>query len=153
MFGIYFHTLGCPKNQVDSEVMAGQLDPERFRLETSPAQAHIIVVNTCAFIQDAREESIQEILGLAHWKKAGACRFLVVAGCLVQGYFGELRESLPEVDRFIHLEEISSFKKIHEGLTHQVPVEETKPKTYHIRKDKDNLGSGLVPLSTLLFLQ
>jgi ribosomal protein S12 methylthiotransferase len=95
------HTLGCPKNRVDSEVMLGTLVQSGFRFEPDPAKAEIIVVNTCGFIGDAKEESVDAIVELAAQKRTGRCRKLVVAGCLVQRHGEELAKELPEVDHFL----------------------------------------------------
>jgi ribosomal protein S12 methylthiotransferase len=95
------HTLGCPKNRVDSEVMLGTLAEAGFRLVQDPARADVIVVNTCGFIETAKQESIQAILDLGEMKREGRCQKLVVAGCLAQRYPGELARDLPEVDHFV----------------------------------------------------
>ncbi|AJF05409.1 30S ribosomal protein S12 methylthiotransferase RimO [Geoalkalibacter subterraneus] len=94
-------SLGCPKNLVDAEVMLGHLPPDRYEIITDEAQAEIIIVNTCAFIQDAQEESVDTILEVADYKKNGNCRLLVVSGCLPQRYREELERELPEVDLFV----------------------------------------------------
>jgi len=98
---VYLHTLGCPKNRVDSEVMLGTLTVAGFRLVADPARAEIIVVNTCGFIESAKEESIDAVVELAQHKLHGRCRKLVVAGCLTQRYHEELARELPEVDHFV----------------------------------------------------
>ena len=106
----YFHilSLGCPKNLIDSEVMAGILTDSGYKLLNSPDDAHIIIVNTCAFILPAKEESIDEILRMSEFKKEGrgACVYLVVTGCLVQRYGKILEKELPEVDLFLGVGEI-----------------------------------------------
>ncbi|WP_305045159.1 30S ribosomal protein S12 methylthiotransferase RimO [Geoalkalibacter sp.] len=94
-------SLGCPKNLVDAEVMLGHLPPERYEIVTDEASADIIIVNTCSFIQDAQEESVDTILEVADHKKSGRCRLLVVTGCLPQRYRDELSSELPEVDLFL----------------------------------------------------
>ena len=94
-------SLGCPKNLVDAEVMLGHLPAQRFEIVTDEASADIIVVNTCSFIQDAKEESVETILEVADHKKTGRCKLLVVSGCLPQRYQDELAEDLPEVDLFV----------------------------------------------------
>ena len=99
-------SLGCAKNLVDTEVMLGHLDLAGCEYVQDPSEADVLVVNTCSFIGPAREESIQTILEAAELKKTGAVRRLVVAGCMVQRYRDELRESLPEVDAFIGLDEL-----------------------------------------------
>ena len=93
--------LGCPKNQVDAEVMLGQLSAAGYRIAERPEQAEVIVVNTCGFVQDAKEESIQAVLEAASLKRTGHCRALVVSGCLSQRYPRELPRLLPEADAFI----------------------------------------------------
>ena len=98
---VYMHTLGCPKNRVDSEVMLGTLAEAGYRLEPDPAKAEIIVVNTCGFIESAKVESVDAIVELADHKRSGRARKLVVAGCLVQRHAGELARALPEVDHFV----------------------------------------------------
>jgi ribosomal protein S12 methylthiotransferase len=99
-------SLGCAKNLVDTEVMLGHLDRAGCRFVRDPREADVIVVNTCGFIDAAREESIQTILETAEMKNTGRLRRLVVAGCMVQRYADELRESLPEVDAFLGLDEL-----------------------------------------------
>ncbi len=99
-------SLGCAKNLVDSEVMLGHLDRAGATFVRDPAEADVLVVNTCGFIGPAREESIQTILEAAEFKRTGRLKRLVVAGCMVQRYHGELRESLPEVDAFVGLDEL-----------------------------------------------
>jgi ribosomal protein S12 methylthiotransferase len=94
-------SLGCPKNLVDAEVMLGHLPADRYEIVTDESQADVIVVNTCAFIGDAKEESVETILEVADHKKNGRCRLLVVSGCLPQRYRDELAGELPEVDLFI----------------------------------------------------
>jgi ribosomal protein S12 methylthiotransferase len=94
-------SLGCPKNLVDAEVMLGHLPTDRFQIVTDEAQAEIIIVNTCAFIREAKEESVDTILEVADQKNTGRCRLLVVSGCLSQRYQEELAGELPEVDLFV----------------------------------------------------
>jgi ribosomal protein S12 methylthiotransferase len=98
---LYMATLGCPKNRVDSEVMLGTLGARGYRLVESPAEASVIVVNTCAFIGPAKQESVDTILELAEFKKSGQCDTLVVTGCLSQRYGPELAKEMPEVDHFL----------------------------------------------------
>ena len=93
--------LGCPKNQVDAEVMLGQLAAAGYQIEEAPERADLIVVNTCSFIQEAKEESIRTILEAAALKRTGRCQAVVVSGCLAQRYGQELPALLPEVDAFV----------------------------------------------------
>jgi len=99
-------SLGCAKNLVDTEVMLGHLDRAGCQFVQDPEEAEIIVINTCGFIEPAREESINTILETAQLKKTGRLQRLVVAGCMVQRYRDEMAESLPEVDAFIGLDEL-----------------------------------------------
>lgn len=103
-----FHivSLGCPKNLVDSEVMAGILMRRGFRLTTDAREAGIIIINTCAFILPAKEEAIEAILTAATYKKTAACHRLIVAGCLPQRHGAELARAIPEVDIFIGTAEV-----------------------------------------------
>ena len=98
---VYILSLGCPKNLVDSEVMSALLSRSGWSVTDRPDRAGTIVVNTCAFILPAKEESVEEILRMAAWKKKGRCRRLVVTGCLPQRYGAELARELPEVDLFL----------------------------------------------------
>ncbi len=95
---IFFASLGCDKNLVDSEKMLGILGKEGYTFTDDETQAEIIIVNTCCFIGDAKEESIQTILELAQQKETGKCQALMVTGCLAERYQKELMEELPEVD-------------------------------------------------------
>lgn len=95
---ILFISLGCDKNLVDSEVMLGLLDKKGYLIVDSEEDADIIVVNTCCFIHDAKEESIQTILEMAEYKKEGKLKALIVTGCLAQRYQQEIIDEIPEVD-------------------------------------------------------
>lgn len=98
---IYFVSLGCPKNRVDTEVMLGVSDQAGYRLVPEASEAEVIVVNTCGFVEAAKQESIDTIFELAQWKEQGRCEKLVVAGCLSQRYPEELAKEMPEVDHFL----------------------------------------------------
>jgi ribosomal protein S12 methylthiotransferase len=98
---VYFVSLGCPKNRVDTEVMLGLSDRAGFTIARSPEDADAIVVNTCGFIGEAKEESIDTILEMAKHKAEGKAKRLVVTGCLTQRYSGDLSRDLPEVDHFL----------------------------------------------------
>lgn len=103
---VYLLSLGCPKNLVDAEVMSATLLEGGFRITHREREAEAIIVNTCAFIRPAKEESIHEILRLAGLKKKGKCRYLIVTGCLPQRYGRELFTALPEADLFLGPEEV-----------------------------------------------
>lgn len=98
---IFFVSLGCDKNLVDSEKMLFLLQQEGFELTDSEEEAEIIVINTCCFIHDAKEESIETIIEMARYKEEGQCKVLIVAGCLAQRYHKEIKEELPEVDGIV----------------------------------------------------
>src|SRR5213596_3063839 len=91
-------SLGCPKNLVDSEVMLGLAQQAGHELTQDAASADVLVVNTCAFIDSAKQESIDTILEMAQHKKDGACRRLVVTGCMAERYPDELKREIPEID-------------------------------------------------------
>ena len=95
---IYFVSLGCDKNLVDSEVMLGLLDAKGYQIVDDETQADVMVINTCCFIHDAKEESVNTILEMAEYKKTGSCKVLVVTGCMAQRYKNEIIEEVPEVD-------------------------------------------------------
>ena len=95
---LYLESLGCARNQVDSEIMTGRLKKAGWTITLDPEEAETIVVNTCSFIEDAAQESIDVILELAEYKKEGSCKRLVVTGCLPERYREEILKSLPEVD-------------------------------------------------------
>ena len=94
-------SLGCPKNLVDSEVMLGLIREKQLEITNDPAEADLIIVNTCGFIESAKEESINTVLQMAEYKKSGSCKYLVMTGCLGQRYADELFESMPEVDAIV----------------------------------------------------
>src|SRR5213593_4503607 len=98
---VHLTTLGCPKNQVDSELMLGALTEAGFPLADRPEDAECLIVNTCAFIDRAREESVATILELARLEETGVCRALIVTGCLTQRYGGEILREMPEVDSIL----------------------------------------------------
>ena len=95
---ILFISLGCDKNLVDSEVMLGLLNEKGYQIVDDDTQADVIVINTCSFIHDAKEESIQTILEMAEYKNSGSLKALIVTGCLAQRYQQEILEEIPEVD-------------------------------------------------------
>ncbi len=110
---LLFISLGCDKNLVDSEVMLGILDEKGWTIVDNEEQADAIVINTCCFIHDAKEESIQTILEMAEYKKEGRLKALVVTGCLAQRYQKEILEEIPEVDAVLGT---ASYDKIAEAL-------------------------------------
>jgi ribosomal protein S12 methylthiotransferase len=98
---VYFETLGCSKNQVDTETMMGILEGQAYVSTLNPEEAAIIIVNTCGFIESAKEESIETILTLLQHKQQGKCKHLVVTGCLAQRYAEDLKKEMPEIDAIL----------------------------------------------------
>lgn len=105
---ILFISLGCDKNLVDTEVMLGELAEEGYLFTDEESEADIVIVNTCCFIGDAKEESIETILSMAELKKTGQVRVLLVTGCLAQRYREEIQKEIPEVDAVLGITDIHS---------------------------------------------
>lgn len=112
---LHFISLGCPKNQVDSEIMLGMAQQEGYQLVEDPEQADLLVVNTCSFIEMARKESVDVILDLAEIKQLDPNKKLIVTGCLAQRYPTELAQELPEVDHFVGTGQIPEFVSLLQG--------------------------------------
>lgn len=115
---IHITTLGCDKNTVDAQQMLGMLAENGYTIEPDPTQAEVIVVNTCCFIQAAKEESIEYILEYAGYKENGPCEILITAGCMAERYHQELAEEMPEIDGFLgvgHIDNIIDLIKDIEG--------------------------------------
>lgn len=108
---IYFVSLGCPKNQVDTELMLGQVEAAGHSLVHAPDDADVIVVNTCAFIDAAKEESVDTILEMAEYKKASKGK-LVVTGCLAQRYADDLQKDIPEIDHILGSSDFQTISKV-----------------------------------------
>jgi len=120
---VFIETLGCPKNQIDSEMMLGIMNKEGYEIADYPEEAHVIIINTCGFIESATEESIMTITEFINYKEIGECEIFIVSGCLVEKNSEELKEALPEVDIFIGTTKfplivgaIQSFEAGHEPL-------------------------------------
>ncbi len=105
-------SLGCSKNLVDSEVFASIIEQSGFSITDVLEEAEVIIINTCGFILDAKEESIEIILEAAEHKISGKCRKLVVTGCLVKRYFQSLKDTIPEIDELVDLKDFDKFAKI-----------------------------------------
>jgi ribosomal protein S12 methylthiotransferase len=109
---VHFISLGCPKNLVDSEIMAGTLMKDGYQVVGEADQADTVIVNTCGFIEDSKKESIQRILDMTDLKSEGIIKKVVVAGCLTQRYKDDLVEGLPEADLFVGSGEFQNIAKI-----------------------------------------
>jgi ribosomal protein S12 methylthiotransferase len=107
-----FVSLGCPKNLLDSEIMMGHMTRAGYELTSDQKQADILIVNTCGFVEQAKEESIDTILEMARSKKDGRCRRLVVTGCLAQRYASDIAREIPEVDVVAGLDQVESIAQI-----------------------------------------
>ncbi|MDD7113925.1 MAG: 30S ribosomal protein S12 methylthiotransferase RimO [Lachnospiraceae bacterium] len=116
---VLFISLGCDKNLVDSEKMLGLLNESGYVIVEEEAEADAIVVNTCCFIHDAKEESIETILEMAVWKQNGSLKALVVTGCLAQRYQSEIEEAIPEVDAVIGTTGYTEIVKVLDQLLEQ----------------------------------
>lgn len=104
-----FISLGCTKNLIDTEMAIGLFKNNNYKIVNNVKEAEIIVINTCGFIESAKEEAINTILEMAEYKTKGNCKYLVVMGCLVQRYKKELQKALPEVDLFLSIDEYKNF--------------------------------------------
>ena len=104
-----FISLGCSKNLIDTEMAIGLFKKNKFKIVNNVEEAEIIVVNTCGFIESAKEEAINTILEMSEYKTKGKCKYLIVMGCLVQRYSKELKKAIPEVDLFISIDEYKDF--------------------------------------------
>ena len=126
MTKIYIETLGCSKNQIDSEKMSFLLADSNFLITEDCDTAEIIIVNTCSFIKKAKEEAIETILELAEYKKKN-CKKLIVAGCLAQQYSKQLLEEMKEIDAVFGIGDISEIVKVVSSLDkHQLILRREK---------------------------
>lgn len=124
---IYFDTMGCAKNLVDSEYALAKLAAAGFVRTEDPFQAQVVVVNTCGFINDAKQESINRLLELAYLKQDGCCLLLAATGCLAQRYLHELPEEMPEVDLWLGTEAYDELpERLWQLLEHKMPPKEYK---------------------------
>ena len=125
-----FVSLGCSKNLIDTEITIGHFKNNNYEIENNPEKAEIIVINTCGFIESAKEEAINTILEMAEYKK-DKCKYLIVMGCLVQRYYDELVKELPEVDLFIKIDEYDKLWNKIEKLIKEdiIEISTTKPIT------------------------
>ncbi|MBS1805763.1 MAG: 30S ribosomal protein S12 methylthiotransferase RimO [Acidobacteria bacterium] len=138
-----FVSLGCPKNLVDSEVMMGLLDRGGARLTSRPEEAEILVVNTCSFIDTAKQESVDTILEMARFKTEGQAKKLIVAGCLVERYRDEIRKSIPEVDAVVGTGELESILEA-AGIARPTAA---APSPFNILSGNTEIRSGQESLS------
>jgi ribosomal protein S12 methylthiotransferase len=137
-------TLGCPKNTVDSEQIQGFLCQTGLIAVEDLAKAEIIIVNTCGFIESAKQESINTVIELGQYKKTGICKYLIMAGCLVQKYASELKEALPEVDLFLGTGDLPELPHLLSTINkNNTTIQVTQPEKYlyedSIKRDFSNI--------------
>lgn len=120
-----FISLGCSKNLVDTEIAIGIFKNKKYNIVNNPKDADIIVINTCGFIESAKEEAINTILEMAEYKKK-RCKYLIAMGCLVERYKNELEKSLPEVDLFIKFSDYNKFEEEVDKLIEKIDDEDEK---------------------------
>ncbi len=136
---VYFVSLGCPKNRVDTEVMLGEVQRAGFDRVDQPGDASVIVVNTCGFIDAAKEESIETILEMAQYKAEGSCQKLVVTGCLTQRYPDEIATEIPEIDHILGSADYAAIARVVGGPRQagkSLPVVEVSPEPTWIYDDE-----------------
>ena len=143
---VHFHSLGCPKNLLDTEVMLGSLAVHGYAIAERIEDADVAVINTCSFIESAREESIQAVLEVAEQKEQGELRALVVTGCLPQRYGAELARELPEVDVFVGTSSFHEIARILDdalaGRSRGVYVEAGRTHLYDDQSPRVLVGQG-----------
>ena len=133
-----FVSLGCSKNLVDTEMMIGLFEKNKFNIVNDPKDADIIVVNTCGFIGSAKEEAINTLLEMAEYKK-GKCKYLIATGCMVERYKEQLKKEMPEVDLWIKL---SEYNTLWEQIEKLINNDNKKDKSREEKKEKKtNLNS------------
>lgn len=139
---VHFISLGCPKNRVDTEVMLGISLNQGLTLTQDAHEADVIVVNTCGFIDSAKQESIDTILEMAEHKKTGACQKLVVTGCLSQRYAPELSAAMPEVDHFLGSSDMNALGKVLDVEQNAARMLVGTPADYLMRASDPRVLSG-----------
>ena len=140
---IYFVSLGCDKNLVDSEKMLALLNHAGYTLTDDPEQAEIIVVNTCAFIHDAKQESIETLLELADFKENGNCKVLIATGCLAERYKDDILAEMPELDGIVGTTAYDSIVEVVEQTLQGQQAVSTKELSYLPSQLTDRVRSGL----------
>ena len=128
-------SLGCDKNRVDSEIILGQMKTN-YDFTNDPKEAHIIIVNTCGFIEKAKQESIDTILEMAKYKNKYNCKLLIATGCLTQRYSKELSELMPEIDIMLG---VNDYKKINEHISNYI---ENEQKILSVDYSDNNINEG-----------
>jgi ribosomal protein S12 methylthiotransferase len=142
---VHLTTLGCPKNQVDSELMLGRLAEAGHAITERAEDAECLIVNTCAFIDRAREESVNTILELAKLKEQGACRALIVTGCLTQRYGLEIKKEMPEIDAMLGTSSLERIVDLVEQAANREDWLQSSPPGYLYDASSPRLLTSRVP--------
>ena len=138
-----FVHLGCSKNLIDTESIIGKFKENKFNIVNSEKDADIIVINTCGFIDSAKEEAINTILEMAEYKKK-RCRYLIVIGCLVQRYYEDLIKLIPEVDLFIKIDEYDHlWEKIEDLIKRDIVEKSINKKRYRRKIQNKNFDKNI----------
>ena len=139
---VFVKTLGCDKNTVDSEVLIGTLLKHTYKLVNDPEDAKIIIVNTCCFIEDAKNESIDTIFTYLPYRMEGNCKSFIVAGCMAQRYAHELRDEIPEIDHFLGVNALDDVLEIAENQLERETRAEKEERIYKEYRDERYLQKG-----------
>ena len=134
-------SLGCDKNRVDSEIILGSMN-NMYEITNNPKEADIIIINTCGFIESAKQESINTILEMANYKKTAKCKLLVATRCLTQRYGKELEELIPEIDIMLG---VNDYKKLHMLINNFFNNNE---KSLEVNFSNENINEGERILTT-----
>lgn len=137
-------SLGCDKNRVDSEIMLGVMNKE-YEITNNPKEADIIIVNTCGFIEKAKQESIDTILEMANYKTKHNCKLLIATGCLTQRYGKELQELMPEIDIMLG---VNDYNKIDKLIREFITKENMEDRFTEVNYSDDNINEGERVLTT-----
>ena len=132
-----FVSLGCSKNLVDTEMCIGLFKKHKYEIVSDPKEAEIIVVNTCGFIESAKEEAINTILEMSVYKETGNCKYLIAMGCLVKRYKNELEKAMPEVDLWVSLDEYDKL-----WLKVEQMINKDKPSNDYLSYEERSLTTG-----------
>ncbi|MBS6043967.1 MAG: radical SAM protein, partial [Clostridium baratii] len=137
-------SLGCDKNRVDSEIMLGVMN-KAYEITNNPKEADIIIVNTCGFIEKAKQESIDTILEMANYKTKHQCKLLIATGCLTQRYGKELKELMPEIDIMLG---VNDYNKIDKLIKDFITKENMEDKFTEVNYSDENINEGERVLTT-----
>ena len=137
-----FINLGCSKNLIDTEVIIGQFNKNNYEIVTKEEESEILIINTCGFIESAKEEAINTILEMAEYKN-NKCKYLIVTGCLVQRYYKDLIQSIPEVDLFLKMDE---YDKVWEHIEDLIKHNKINKQSKNINKSSSSLIIPELPM-------